>query len=197
MKKMMTIDTHDQLKALGDPLRSEIMMQLVMKPYTVQQLSEILDIPKGQIHYHLKNLEKNNLINMVKTEEKNGILQKFYQAKARDFSISKKLLPHQKDVDQTTRQVLYSILDRAKRKVQTAPESSLETKGPEEPSEERKFMATTAEISATEEQFKQWRKKYLALLEELHTMGKHTTEETNHYYIFTLGLQVEELDNEK
>lgn len=192
MKKMMTIETYDQLKALGDPLRSEIMMQLVMQPYTVQQLSELLNIPRGQIHYHLKNLEKNGLVQLVKTEEKNGILQKFYQAKARDFAISEKLLPHKKDVDYTTRQVLYSVLERAKRKVQTAPESSFETKGPDEPSEERKFMATTAEVSVTEKQFKQWKKKYYALLEELHTMGEHTTEETNNYYVFTLGLQVDE-----
>lgn len=96
MKNNLIIDDFNQLRALSDPLRAEMMMHLVMRAYTGQQLSEILSIPRGKIHYHLKELEKNGLVQIVKTEEKNGIVQKFYQAVAADFQISEKLLPRKR-----------------------------------------------------------------------------------------------------
>lgn len=191
MKNNMIIDNLQQLKALSDPLRAKIMMQLVMRPYTGKQLSEILDIPRGKVHYHLKDLEKNKLIEIVKTEEKNGIVQKFYQAVASDFQISEELLPQRTEVGNATKQLMYGILERAKQAVKTAPLDVFETKKLNEDPLERSFISTTWELEATEEQFKQWKKKYEALIKELDHMGKNTSSVKNSYYITTIGFQTD------
>ncbi len=85
LKPMFTLTTYSQLKAMSNPLRVEMMMRLCERPYTGQLLSEKLGIPRAKIHYHLKELEKNGFIEIVFTEEKNGIVQKFYQSVARGF----------------------------------------------------------------------------------------------------------------
>ena len=77
MKPVLTLTTYSQLKALSDPLRSEMMIRLCERPYTGQLLSEKFGISRAKIHYHLKELEKNGLIEIVYTEEKNGIVQSF------------------------------------------------------------------------------------------------------------------------
>lgn len=87
MKPMFTLTTYSQLKAMSDPLRVEMMMRLCERPYTGQLLSEKFGIPRAKIHYHLKELEKNGFIEIVYTEEKNGIVQKFYQSVARGFTL--------------------------------------------------------------------------------------------------------------
>ncbi|AXI07986.1 ArsR family transcriptional regulator [Oceanobacillus zhaokaii] len=191
MKQIMTIETYNQLKAIGDPLRAEMMMYLCEGPYTGQQLSETLDIPRGKIHYHLKELEKNNIIEIVKKEEKNGIVQKFYRSVANGFTISEELLPFH-EVDQTTRQIIYSMIDRAKKRVQTAPKEAFEKKNNSENPEDWGYMSTAMEIEASEAQFKQWTNKYFALMDELEKMGEETEEEKNIYYFFNLGFQVQE-----
>ncbi|RDW17129.1 ArsR family transcriptional regulator [Oceanobacillus arenosus] len=191
MKPIMTIETYNQLKALGDPLRTDMMMYLCEGPYTGQQLSETLNIPRGKIHYHLKELEKNNIIEIVKKEEKNGIMQKFYRSVASGFTISDELLPIH-EIDKTKRQIFYSMIDRAKRRVQTAPKQAFERKGNSENPEDWGYMAAAMEIEASETQFKKWTKKYFALMEELEKMGEESDEEKNIYYFFNLGFQVEE-----
>lgn len=196
MKKNMVIEDFQQLKALSDPLRANMMMHLVMKAYTGQQLSEIMGIPRGKLHYHLKDLEKNKLIEIVKTEEKNGIMQKFYQAVATDFQISGELLPHKKEVEDTTRQIMYSILERAKHKVKTAPNHAFESKEPNEGPLERGFISSTLQVAVSEEQFKQWKEKYYQLLEELQQMEEQTDGLKKNYYITTLGFQTDEMDGE-
>ncbi|MGY0693633.1 ArsR/SmtB family transcription factor [Virgibacillus sp. FSP13] len=192
MEQMMTLTTHNQLKALGDPLRAEMMMHLIEKPYTGQQLAEAMNIPRGKMHYHLKELEKNNLIEMIKTEEKNGIIQKFYQSVSGSFTISEKLLPHQDEINQTTRQVIYSILDRAKRRLEIAPSYAFENKNHSENPEDWGYITTNGEFKATEKQFIEWKKKYYALMRELQQLGEETSEDTNTYYFLHLGFQIEE-----
>lgn len=198
MKPMMTIETYEQLKSLSDPLRGKMMMYLCERAYTGQQLSEKLDIPRGKIHYHLKDLQKNNLIEMVKTEEKNGILQKFYQSVADGFTISDKFLPYKKEISQTTRQILSSILDRTKHRIWNAPDDAFEEKNHSENPEEWGYMATSWEIDASEEQFLQWRKKYTKLMQELVDLGKEeTSEKKNTYFFFKLGFQISESEFNK
>ena len=74
---MLTLTTYSQLKALSDPLRAEMMMRLCERPYTGQLLSEKFGISRAKIHYHLKELEKNGLIEIVYTEEKMGLFKSF------------------------------------------------------------------------------------------------------------------------
>jgi len=93
MKRFLVVETLEQLKAVSDSLRMQIISLLVKEAYTGKQLSTLLSLSASKVHYHLKELENHGFIEVVRTEEKNGIVQKFYRAVAYDFKVSDDLLP--------------------------------------------------------------------------------------------------------
>jgi len=193
MKPMLTLTEFSQIKALSDPFRAEMMMRLMEKPYTGQQLSEYFGMSRAKIHYHLKDLEKNGLIEIVHTEEKNGIIQKFYQSVASGFTPAENLLPHQ-DVGEYSREMFLQMNDRTRKHILSAPEESfIMEKASEDPSQWN-FVGSIWEISATKEQFKKWVKKYFDLMEELTSLAKDAEKnpDSNVYFISTTALQIDE-----
>ncbi len=198
MKPMMIIQEYDQLKALSDPFRVKLMLRLVEQPHTGQQLSEIFDLSRARIHYHLKELEKLGLIEIVRTEEKNGIIQKFYQSVASGFYPDSSLLPHKDEISETKRQMLYGMLDRTMGRLLLAPNEAFEEAGPENPSEWN-ILATSWEIQATEEHFKWYTKKYFELLKEFQELAKEDKKNTDskYYYMAGFGFQVDDSEFSK
>lgn len=85
------INTLEQLRAVADPLRIQIIDLLISRPMTVTQLGEALGLAPAKIHYHVRELEKFGLLRLVEKREKGGVLEKYYQPIARDFSVSKDL----------------------------------------------------------------------------------------------------------
>jgi DNA-binding transcriptional ArsR family regulator len=198
MKSMFIIKEYDQLKALSDPFRVKLMIRLVEKPYTGQQLSEIFDLSRARIHYHLKELEKLGLIEIVKTEEKNGIVQKFYQSVASGFYPDSSMLPHIKEITETKRHMMYGMLDRTMARVLSAPPEAFEQAGPEDPSEWN-ILATSLELKVTEEQFKSFIDGYFKLIKEYQNIAKNNKKnpDANYYYLTAFGFQVDESEFEK
>src|SRR5947209_5417117 len=92
MLEQYEIETIEQLRAIADLLRLRIVDVLKEKPMTVTQLGEVLGEAPAKVHYHVRELEKVGLLRLVETREKGGILEKYYQPIARDFSVEKQLL---------------------------------------------------------------------------------------------------------
>ena len=82
----------EQLRAIADMLRMRVIDTLRERPMTVTQLGEVLHMAPAKIHYHVRELEKVGLLQLVETREKGGILEKYYQPIARDFSVPRELL---------------------------------------------------------------------------------------------------------
>ncbi|XQY90065.1 ArsR/SmtB family transcription factor [Metabacillus sp. HB246100] len=195
MKPMFTLSNYAQLKALSDPLRAEIMIRLIEKSYTGQQLSEIFRLSRAKIHYHLKELEKNELIEIVKKEEKNGIIQKFYRSVARGFTPSSQLLPQIGDVSETSRQLLLKLNDRTRNAILSASEHAFHLEQASEDPSNWNYVGATWHFSAKEEHFKKWIKKYHSLMKEFSEMTKNDQPDdpdSKMYYISTMAFQVEE-----
>ncbi|UOR10477.1 ArsR/SmtB family transcription factor [Halobacillus amylolyticus] len=193
MKDIQLLTTHEQLKTLSDPFRSQVLLRLMEKPMTGQQLSEVFDLSRARIHYHLKELEKNNLVQIVKREEKNGIIQKFYQSVALGFVADRDLLPHPEEMSESVRQMMINMLERSQKRVLSASEEALHDEiGSQDPSE-WKYLSGAFEFKATEDDFKAWLKKYFALMEELSEIQKQNpTQDAKLYYFHSLGIQVDE-----
>lgn len=81
----------EQMRAISDLLRVRIMDNLKEKPLTVTQLAEVLGMAPAKVHYHVRELERVQLLKLVETREKGGILEKYYQAIARNIQVSKGL----------------------------------------------------------------------------------------------------------
>lgn len=80
------LETLEQLRAVADALRLRIMAQLSHQPMTVTQLAAVLGEVPAKLHYHVHELEKVGLLKLVETREKGGILEKYYQAVAKNIN---------------------------------------------------------------------------------------------------------------
>jgi len=174
------IQTHEQLKAIADPLRTKILMNLVKQEYTGQQLAEMLGITRNNIYFHLKELEKHQVIQIVRKEEKNGIVQKYYRAVASRFIPEDHLLPSM-DLIETSRQVFMETVEVTRTKIESAPAASFALNSSN--LEQRKNIASTYQMIATEENFHAFVEEFKKLLDKHFTKhekyGKQETNETN------------------
>ncbi|PFJ14611.1 ArsR/SmtB family transcription factor [Bacillus thuringiensis] len=194
MKPVLTLTTYSQLKALSDPLRAEMMIRLCERPYTGQLLSEKFGISRAKIHYHLKELEKNGLIEIVYTEEKNGIVQKFYQSVAKGFTPAADLLPHLEILSESGRQIFLQMIERTKSQILAAPEEAFTLQNASEDPAKWNYVSSCWEFDATPEQFQVWVKKFYELMAELNEITKGADKDSNSkpYYISTTALQIAE-----
>ncbi|WP_425538652.1 ArsR/SmtB family transcription factor [Microaceticoccus formicicus] len=85
MKEIYYISDLEELKALSDPLRVDILMKLGKTPQNSQEIANSLGIPRSRIHYHLKIMEDMGFIEVVDTDMVNGIVQKYYLPTALAF----------------------------------------------------------------------------------------------------------------
>jgi len=74
-----------QLKALGDDLRSKIVVLLRDRAYSTTELAARLGLPKGTVGHHLKVLEKAGLVRVVRTRQVRALTEKLYGRSARLF----------------------------------------------------------------------------------------------------------------
>jgi DNA-binding transcriptional ArsR family regulator len=81
----LVVDRPEQLRALSDELRAEVIALLRERAFSTQQLSARLGVPKGTVGHHLKVLERAGLIHVVRTRKVRAVTEKFYGRTARLF----------------------------------------------------------------------------------------------------------------
>jgi predicted transcriptional regulator len=78
----------DQIRALADPLRQQILGGFVSQPRTTKQVAELLELPATRLYRHVDHLERVGLIELVETRQKRGTTEKYFRAIANRFSIA-------------------------------------------------------------------------------------------------------------
>ncbi len=91
MRDMYYIEDVDQATALLKPLRIEIMKQLD-KPRTCPELATIFGETAQKLYYHVKALEKAGLVEKVEERRVRGVVEGYYQAKARSYWLAPQLV---------------------------------------------------------------------------------------------------------
>ena len=81
----LTVNTVQQLKALGDTTRSRILGIIQLQPATAKQIADKLGIAPGTIGHHLQVLEAAGLAQIVARRLVHGIIAKYYTRTARIF----------------------------------------------------------------------------------------------------------------
>lgn len=84
-KDTLLVAEPKQLKAMADPLRTQLIQLLRDRARSTQEIAEELDVPKGTIGHHLKVLEDAKLIRVVRTRKVRAMTEKFYGRTARLF----------------------------------------------------------------------------------------------------------------
>jgi DNA-binding transcriptional ArsR family regulator len=87
----MIITDLETLKVMSDELRLKLIEALGRGPATVKQLAELVGVPQSKLYYHVGLLERHGLITVVDTQIVSGIVEKWYQCTAEDYSVAGKL----------------------------------------------------------------------------------------------------------
>lgn len=95
--EILHITTPEQLKAISDPLRMNILEAIFEQAHTVKQIADRLNQPPTRLYYHVNELEAVGFVALVETRVKSGIVEKYYRAAGRTFQVDRKLLALQPD----------------------------------------------------------------------------------------------------
>ena len=82
----------EAVKAIADPLRSQIIEVLSPAPMTINQIAEKLGLAPSKLYYHVNMLEKHGFLKVVDTTLRGNIIEKHYWITAYDYDIEKDLL---------------------------------------------------------------------------------------------------------
>lgn len=80
MNTILQLHSEDAFRILGNKIRIGILRRLETQPATISQLGKILHRHPAQIRYHLKQLEKLGLVNLIYTQRIKNYQEKYYQA---------------------------------------------------------------------------------------------------------------------
>lgn len=85
--KIMEINLEQQ-KLISTPLRVKIIYLLSEEAMTAKQVADELGKTAGSIHYHIQQLYKGGILELVETRENKGIIEKYYLSKATHFNLN-------------------------------------------------------------------------------------------------------------
>ena len=97
MDRIERIQDFEHIKTLTDSRRLEILRLLMGEAMTLSQLGQILEEHPAQVRYHLKQLEKAGLVELVDTRVVRGFVEKYYRANAQAYNLHELILPSSPD----------------------------------------------------------------------------------------------------
>lgn len=120
VKKVLYLDRIEQVRALMEPSRQQIIREMSAGATTSRQIAAAMGVSAPKIHYHLKELETHGLIRPVKKTQKGNLIETHYEPTARSFRSRTELenalaqdKVHQKDVLTRTLLVASSAIEDA------------------------------------------------------------------------------------
>ncbi len=93
-REVTVVERPIQIKALSNPERARILTLLIERPGTAKQVADWIEGTRGRVHYHIKELEKAGLVELVAKVEKGGVIEKYYRAVARNFYVAQGIGEH-------------------------------------------------------------------------------------------------------
>jgi len=93
LEPVVTAETPEQLKAIADPLRTQILDLVLERAATVTELAAALERPKSSVAYHVDALVDAGLLKVVRTRKVRAIEERFYGRTGRAIIIGDGSLP--------------------------------------------------------------------------------------------------------
>jgi DNA-binding transcriptional ArsR family regulator len=96
-KPTYIIKDMETLRAIADPLRTQILELLVKESQTVKQVGKKLGLAPGKLYYHFNTLEKFGMIEVAETRQVANMIEKLYRATATEIDLDPSLLSFSTD----------------------------------------------------------------------------------------------------
>jgi predicted transcriptional regulator len=110
-----TINDLETLRLIFDPFRLQLLGMMAHEPTTVKQMADELNTTPHRLYYHIRMLEKADVIKVADTRLVNGIVEKFYQTTAIEFIIERGMLNFDTDEGMQGFDVILSeVLDKTR-----------------------------------------------------------------------------------
>src|SRR5918999_142666 len=90
--EQVVLEDVDALRAVADPLRLRILFETTYTGRTVKELAALLGVPQTRLYYHVKLLQRHDLLSVVERRMVSGIEERRYRSAAGGFTISPSLL---------------------------------------------------------------------------------------------------------
>jgi DNA-binding transcriptional ArsR family regulator len=163
----------DQLKAMSDPLRLSVLGQTVRGPVTIAQVAERLEENPRKLYYHFTELERLGLIQIVETRQKGNLIEKWYQAVAKFFSVDWTLFNRSAEGQQYLAQNVTALLHNSATDLQRHfQENHLS------PEQLDQIWPLHSVMQLKAGEFQEFRQRLLALLDEFRGRKGEEREET-------------------
>ena len=165
----MVITDVEQLKAISDPLRLQLLERMAGDPergWTAKELAEDLETKQTKLYHHLSLLEERGFIRVAATRVVSGIQEKRYQATARGFRVDRSLLTGA-DSEVAMSSAVDAIFEKARGEIMAGLRSGIINLDPKDPSRHRMGLwASHARLSPANA------KRVIRLLEKLAEAGE-------------------------
>jgi DNA-binding transcriptional ArsR family regulator len=119
------IDDPETLRLIADPLRLRLLEFVRQRSRTVTELSELLNVGRTKLYYHVKLLEEHNLLEVEATRQVSGITEKRYRVTAYRFSVDKSILGNPVASDTSLDVFLSVVLDEVAGEIRRSVASGL------------------------------------------------------------------------
>lgn len=175
----------ESLKAITHPLRLQLLERLKW-PQTVKELAAALDTPPTKLYYHVNLLEEKGFIQVVSTQIVSGIIEKQYQAVARQYQIDDAMLSTATDDEGQVDALLNSFFTIAQREFQQSVRAGLVNL--KEMGQPHKGSLLRANLHLSEEQARAFYAGFDALLKEYEALSQENeADPDNGRYSLTLA----------
>lgn len=161
MKRIHTVEDLVALRALTDPLRKEIIRELQHEPRTASQLAAALGEKATKLNYHVTELERNGLIELVETRMKGNLQEKYYRAAAEMYRVDPRLFAEGPEGQDAFYEHVSGLLDRSALDVREAIRSGRIT-----PDESGRALTSLLHLRLTPARADEFRARLEALVSE-------------------------------
>ena len=123
------LDTVERLKAVADPLRLRLVLELIDGNRTVKELAEAVGVPPTRLYYHVKILEGNGLIEVANRRMVSGIEERTYRVASKDWTVPPEISPSALYESGALRALFDMVRSEVEVAVQDTPDTPMDAPG--------------------------------------------------------------------
>lgn len=123
MKSLHVLKNLDQVKVLANPLRLRILEAFSQKAMTTKQLAKELGGNPTRFYHHVDALVHAGLLQLVRTHQNRGTMERYYTAIAKEFIVDRGYLEFAQGEEKVTSKYEVLFLNALRATLQEAQES--------------------------------------------------------------------------
>ncbi len=168
--EMLRITTLEQLKAISDPLRMDILEIIADEALTVKQMADKLSQPATKLYYHVSELEAAGFVKLVGTRVKSGIIEKYYRIAAESMQVDRSLLNSDEQMEESLGALIDTVFETTIADLRRSFRAGLLKQPGNEAGSQSKVMMLSHDLCRLrKEDVPTFIKKFNSLLEEMNT----------------------------